>query len=309
MKKKFLSLAVATILGLGLWACNDSALLDTQSTTPKSSQSSSRITEDIPIKFDGKMLVFASEEDFVNTVEKIQNLQGENTAAVVSDLETQGFKTEDQVSEEIAKNEFDINAPLKEFTKEFVGFTSKLQANSEAVEKFYSNSKLDPALDPEKDLPSPAFQALLNNDLEVNIAGEVVSLRFRFPYIGCSPFQFKSFSVYPSSSRYVTGTLASTPFSVSGTTYAKYKIRYWWFGWKEKWVPAITRLVRTCKQGVVYSAWDCKTERAINNNCLTFFGASAVVQFFPLMGVKPNTNHWRTKHEVPGWGFSQTINN
>jgi hypothetical protein len=305
MKKKILSLATAALLGLGLWACSDSSLLDTQSATPKSA----RISGKEPVSFDGQMLVFATQEDFVNTVEQLQTSQGEATQAMVSALESKGLKTEDQVSEEIAKSDFDINAPLKKYAQSFGGFTSMLDANAGAVQKFYDSPKLDAALDPEKDLPEPSVQALVNQNLEVKIGNEVVSLKIRLPYKGCSPFQSKSFSTYPSSSRYVTGWLFSSPFSVSGTTYAKYKIRYWWFGWKEKWVPAITRLTRTCKEGIVYSAWDCKTERSIANTCVTFPAASGVIQFFPLMGVKPGTNHWRTKHEVPGWGFSQTINN
>lgn len=305
MKKKFLSLAVATLLGLGLWACDDSSLLETQSTTPKSN----RMAGEEPVTFDGQMLVFATEEDFVNTVEKLQTMQGEATQEMVSLLESKGLKTEDQVSEEIAKNDFDINAPLKKYSQSFGEFTSMLEANAEAVQKFYESPKLDVTLDPEKDLPEPSIQALVNKDLEVKIGKEIVSLRIRLPYRGCSPFQSKSFSTYPSSSRYVTGWLFSSPFSVSGTTLAKYKIRYWWFGWKEKWVPAITRLTRTCKEGIVYSAWDCNTVRNITSSCVTFPAASGVIQGFPLMGVKPNTNHWRTKHEVPGWGFSQTIDN
>ena len=302
MKTKLMSLVSAVIIGLSVWACKDSSLLD----TPPSQQTNSARTAALgkePVSFNGEMLVFGSEEDFVSTVESLQNAQGENTQAMLNQLEGEGLKTEEDISTAAYKRGFDINAPLKKYASNFSGFTSILDATDASLQKYYSGDKLDPSLDPEKDLPAPTIQALLNKNLEVIIAGKVISFRIKLPYRGCSPFQSKNFTANPTSKREVKGWLVSTPFTVTGATYARMKVIF------VGWIPAFTRSVRTCKEGVVYSAWDCKTERAITGNCFTFPAASAVIQFFPLMGVKPNTNHWRTKHEVPGWGFSQTINN
>ncbi len=301
MKTKLISLATAVIFGLSMWACKDSSLLETQPTTPNAARIAA-IDKD-PISFNGEMLVFSTEEDFVNTVESLSTAQGQNAQTMLTQLESEGLKTEEEISTEAFKRGFDINAPLKKYASSFSGFTSILNATDASLQKYYSSDNLDPALDPEKDLPAPTIQALLNKNLEVNIAGQIVSFRIKLPYRGCSPFQTKNFTANPTSKREVKGWLVSTPFSVTGATYARMKVIF--IGW----IPAITRLTRTCKEGIVFSAWDCKTERAINNTCVTFPAASAVIQFFPLMGVKPGTNHWRTKHEVPGWGFSQTINN
>jgi hypothetical protein len=300
MKIKLMSSVAALMFGLTVWSCKDSLTENQPITQPSSAR---EVVVGKGATFDGQMLVFGTEEEFVNTVESLQNQQGESTQAMLTQLESEGLKTEEEISIEANKRGFDINAPLKKYGEGFAGFTSLLSATELSLKQYYSGDKLDPALDPEKDLPTPAVQALVNKNFEVNIAGKIVSLRIKLPYKGCSPFQYKNFTVNPTSKREVKGWMLATPFSVGGATYARMKV------FLLGWIPAFTRTTRTCKEGIVFSAWDCKTIRNINSSCVSFPAASAVIQFFPLMGVKPGTNHWRTKHEVPGWGFSQTINN